>query len=286
MRWFYLNSILTLKNIKKEFHHTVVLKDISFDIPKGSIFAFLGSNGAGKSTLLNIIIQVLLPTSGKILMNGQKVLKNKIGVVFQENTFDDELTIYENMMIRGSLYNIKNEILQEKILEIVTELGINSFLHTKYKYCSGGQKRIAMIARALLITPEIIIMDEPTTALDIETRKKLWDFLLKLNKEKKLTIFFSSHYIEEAEVATNLCVLKSGKIIFNGTYQDLISNYSKKQLKINLKDITINKEISSVEKALFYLKQLDYKKIDTFSLANSNLEEIFLKLVYNENTNL
>ena len=281
-----MNSILTLENIKKKFNHNIVLNDVSFDIPKGSIFAFLGSNGAGKSTLLNIIIQILLPTSGKILMNGGNILKNKIGVVFQENTFDDELTVYENMMIRGKLYNIKKKILEKRILDITTELGINSFLHTKYKYCSGGQKRIAMIARALLVDPEIIIMDEPTTALDIETRRKLWEFLLKLNKEKNVTIFFSSHYIEEADVATNLCILKAGKIIFNGTYEYLISCYSKKHLKINLKDITIKKEISSVKGALSYLRQLDYKKIDTFSLANSNLEEIFFKLVYNENTSL
>jgi len=281
-----LNSILILENIKKKFNHDIVLNDVSFDIPKGSIFAFLGSNGAGKSTLLNIIIQILLPTSGKILMNGGNILKNKIGVVFQENTFDDELTVYENMMIRGKLYNIKKKTLEKRILDITTELGINSFLYTKYKYCSGGQKRIAMIARALLMDPEIIIMDEPTTALDIETRRKLWDFLLRLNKEKNVTIFFSSHYIEEAEVATNLCILKAGKIIFNGTYEYLISCYSKKHLRINLKDITIKKEISSVKGALSYLNKLDYKKIDTFSLANSNLEEIFLKLVYNENTSL
>ena len=174
-------------------------------------------------------------------MNGGNILKNKIGVVFQENTFDDELTIYENMMIRGKLYNIKKKILEKRILDITTELGINSFLHRKYKYCSGGQKRIAMIARALLMDPEIIIMDEPTTALDIETRRKLWDFLLKLNKEKNVTIFFSSHYIEEADVATNLCILKAGKIFFNGTYEYLISCYSKKHLKINLKDLTIKK---------------------------------------------
>lgn len=281
-----INTILSLKNITKEFHHKMVLKDVSFNIPKGSIFAFLGSNGAGKSTLLNIIIQILLPTSGSILMNGQKIQKHKIGVVFQENTFDDELTIYENMLIRGRLYNISKQLLIKKILALATELGMNSFLHTKYKYCSGGQKRISMIARALLMDPEIIIMDEPTTALDIETRKKLWSFLLKLNNEKKVTIFFSSHYIEEAEVATNLCILKSGKIIFNGTYQELIACYSNKQLKVNLTDLTIKKEISSVKKALLYLEELDWQKINTFSLDNSNLEEIFLKLVHNENTNL
>ena len=280
-----MNSIITLKNIKKEYKDKVVLKDVSFKIPKGSIFAFLGSNGAGKSTLLNIIIQILLPTSGKVLMNNDKVLKEKIGIVFQENTLDEELTIYENLIIRGKLYNIKKYILHKRIMELSKKLGITNFLHTKYKYCSGGQKRISMIARALIMEPELLIMDEATTALDIETRKKLWNFLLNLNKEKKLTIFFSSHYIKEAENATNLCILKNDNIIFNGSYSDLIRKYSNKQLQINFNNDTLKKEVNSIEKALQYLNQLDFKKIDTFSLHNSNLEEIFLKLVYNENTN-
>jgi len=217
-------------------------------------------------------------------MNGKEVLKHKIGVVFQENTFDDELTTYENLMIRGRLYNIDKNTLNKRILKYSNELGINSFLHTKYKNLSGGQKRISMIVRALIMNPEIIIMDEPTASLDIEIRKKLWDFLLKLNKEKNVTIFFSSHYIEEAKIATNLCILKSGKIIFTGTYSDLISTYSKKELYINLKDKEIKKEISSVKNALIYLEELDYSKIDTFSLSNSNLEDIFLRLIFNENT--
>lgn len=280
-----MNSIITLKSIKKEYKDKVVLKDVSFKIPKGSIFAFLGSNGAEKSTLLNIIIQILLPTSEKVLMNNDKVLKEKIGIVFQENTLDEELTIYENLMIRGKLYSIKKDLLHKRIIELSKKLGITNFLHTKYKYCSGGQKRISMIARALIMEPELLIMDEATTALDIKTRKKLWNFLLNLNKEKKLTIFFSSHYIEEAENATNLCILKNGNIIFNGSYNDLIRKYSNKQLQINFNNDILKKEVSSIEKALQYLNQLDFKKIDTFSLHNSNLEEIFFKLVYNENTN-
>lgn len=279
-----MTSLLTLKHIKKQFKNNLVLKDVSFKIPKGSIFAILGSNGAGKSTLLNIIMQILLPTSGTILMNENKLINKKIGVVFQENTLDDELTIYENLMIRGRLYNIPKKELKLRILNLSNELGISQFLHNKYKICSGGQKRIAMIARSLLMNPEILIMDEATTALDIETRKKLWDFLLKLNKEKNLTIFFSSHYIEEADIATNLCILKSGKIIFDGTYKDLINNYSKKQLKINFKDKEINQEIEGIDKAMLYLKRLNYNDIDTFSLQNSNLEEIFLRLINNDNT--
>lgn len=285
MRWFYLNALLTLKNIKKEFKQNIVLKDISFEIPKGSIFAFLGANGAGKSTLLNIIMQILLPTSGKVLMEGKEISKQKIGVVFQENTFDEELSIYENLMIRGKLYNIKSNILSRRISSISKELGMDKFLHQKYKQCSGGQKRISMIARALLMNPQIIIMDEPTTALDIETRKKLWNFLLKLNKTNHLTIFFSSHYIEEAKIASNLCILKAGKIVFNGKYNDLISRYSNKQLQINFKNKVIKKEISSVKNALEYLQMQDYKQINTFSLSNSNLEEIFLNLINHENTN-
>lgn len=281
-----MGSILSLKDIKKDFGSTSVLKGVSFDIPKGSIFAFLGANGAGKSTLLNIIMQILLPTSGKVFMNGEVILKEKIGVVFQENTFDEELSIYENMMLRGRLYGIKKKVLEKRILELSRELGMDSFLYRKYKVCSGGQKRIAMIARALVMNPSIVIMDEATTAIDIETRRKVWEFLLKLNREKGVTIFFSSHYIEEADIATNICILKSGKIIFSGTYQQLISNYSRKQLKINFKDEVIKREISSVKGALSYLEQLDDTKIDTFSLQNSNLEDIFLRLVYHDNVNL
>lgn len=281
-----MGSILSLKDIKNDFGSTSVLKGVSFDIPKGSIFAFLGANGAGKSTLLNIIMQILLPTSGKVFMNGEVILKEKIGVVFQENTFDEELSIYENMMLRGRLYGITKKVLEKHILELSRELGMDSFLYRKYKVCSGGQKRIAMIARALIMNPSIVIMDEATTAIDIETRRKVWEFLLKLNREKGVTIFFSSHYIEEADIATNICILKSGKIIFSGTYQQLISNYSRKQLKINFKDEVIKREISSVKGALSYLEQLDDTKIDTFSLQNSNLEDIFLRLVYHDNVSL
>lgn len=281
-----MGSILSLKDIKKDFGSTSVLKGVSFDIPKGSVFAFLGANGAGKSTLLNIIMQILLPTSGEVFMNGEVILKEKIGVVFQENAFDEELSIYENMMLRGRLYGIKKKVLEKRILELSRELGMDSFLYRKYKVCSGGQKRIAMIARALIMRPSIVIMDEATTAIDIETRRKVWDFLLKLNREKGVTIFFSSHYIEEADIATNICILKSGKIIFSGTYQQLISNYSRKQLKINFKDEVIKREISSVRGAICYLEQLDDTKIDTFSLQNSNLEDIFLRLVHHDNVSL
>ena len=255
---------MSIDHIRKEFHHKVVLKDVSFTIPTGSIFAFLGSNGAGKSTLLNIIIQILLPTSGRIFMNGKEVLKSKIGVVFQENTLDDDLTIYENLWIRGKLYHISNEKLRHQIIVLSNKLGMASFLHQIYKECSGGQKRIASIARALLMNPKILIMDEATTALDIETRKKLWDFLLEQNKLKNLTIFFSSHYIEEAKVATNLCILKSGVILFHGTYRSLIQKYGKKYLQVQLKDQLLKKEVTSIKQSLLFLEKLDDKKIDTF----------------------
>lgn len=279
-----MQSIINLVDIKKVFKNKLIFKDISFNIPKGSIFAFLGLNGSGKSTLLNIILEILLPTSGKILMYNNKLKKDKIGVVFQENTFDNELTIYENMIIRGKLYNLKKDYLDNKILELANDLNMTSYLHNKYKYCSGGQKRIAMIAKALLTNPEIIIMDEPTTALDIEARKKVWDYLLKLNKEKNLTIFYSSHYIDEASLATNLCILNKGKIVFNGTYKDLITKYSNKHLEINMQNNTLKKEINSVSTAISYLNKLDFNKINTFSLKNSNLEDIFLKLINNENS--
>lgn len=229
-------------------------------------------------------MNLLEPSKGTVAMNGKKVLTEKIGFVFQENTLDEELTVYENLIIRGKLYHISKPILQKKISDLSKSLGMENFLHQKYKVCSGGQKRIATIARALVMDPELIIMDEPTTALDIETRKKVWDFLLKLNKKKKIAIFFSSHYIEEAKVATNLCILKSGTIVFTGTYQELIKKYSKKQLQINYQNHTEKKEITSTWKALNYLEKLPWYKINTFSLTNSNLEDIFLRIIH-ENIN-
>ena len=152
--------ILLLEDIRKQFHHVEVLRGVSFRIPKGSIFALLGANGAGKSTLLNIIMQILFPSSGKVFMNEGEVLKEKVGVVFQENTFDDELTIYENLIIRGRLYHIKESILKKQIQEFSDDLGMGDFLYKKYKFCSGGQKRIAMIVRALIINPDIRIIME------------------------------------------------------------------------------------------------------------------------------
>ena len=281
-----MNSILSLRKIKKQFGHHIVLNSVSFDIPRGSIFAFLGANGAGKSTLLNIITQTLLPTSGTILMNGKELQKEKIGVVFQENTLDDELTIYDNLMIRGRLYSISKNELKSRIITLSKALGMDSFLFQKFQFCSGGQKRIAVIARSLVMNPSLLIMDEATTALDIEIRKRVWNYLLKLNKEQGLTIFFSSHYIEEAKVASNLCILKSGKIIYSGTYQNLIANYSRKKLKVIIGNRVVQKEILSIPSALSYLEQLDLQTVNAFSLQNSSLEDIFLRLIGHENFNL
>lgn len=171
-----MNNIISIEHITKKFKHKSVLEDISFEIPEGSIFAFLGSNGAGKSTLLNIIVQILLPTSGKILMNNGKIKKEDIGVVFQENTLDDDFTIYENLLLRGSLYNINKKVLHHRIIRLSKKLGIFNLLNKKYKECSLGQKRLVTIIRALLMNPKIIVMDEATTALDIETRKKFGNF--------------------------------------------------------------------------------------------------------------
>lgn len=281
-----MDSILSLRKINKQFGHHIVLNSVSFDIPRGSIFAFLGANGAGKSTLLNIITQTLLPSSGTILMNGKELQKEKIGVVFQENTLDDELTIYDNLMIRGRLYSISKNELKSRITTLSKELGMDSFLFQKFQFCSGGQKRIAVIARSLVMNPSLLIMDEATTALDIEIRKRVWNYLLKLNKEQGLTIFFSSHYIEEAKVASNLCILKSGKIIYSGTYQNLIANYSRKKLKVIIGNRVVQKEILSIPSALSYLEQLDLQTVNAFSLQNSSLEDIFLRLIGHENFNL
>jgi multidrug/hemolysin transport system ATP-binding protein len=229
-----MDNILKISHVCKTRGKINVLNNVSFAIPKGSIFAFLGSNGAGKSTLIHILLKLMKPNSGEIMLENKLLhhLKNdgQIGVVFQDNTLDEDLSVYDNLMIRGSLYRIEKKRLKNNITHIVNLLSMESFLYKKYGECSGGQKRIAMIARAIIVEPKVLILDEPTTALDPKIRKTVWDVILKLNGEKNMTIFFSSHYLEEAYYAKYVCILNRGKILYEGETEQLLYQNGRKKL--------------------------------------------------------
>lgn len=277
-----MNYVLKIDNISKKKKNTEILKNVSFEIPKGSIFAFLGPNGAGKSTLINILAELLKPTSGKIIIEKKHTKSNEkysqMGIVFQENTLDDDLTIYENLIIRGSLYKIDKNRLKSNITQIIKTLHMENFIYKKYKQCSGGQKRIAMIARSIIIEPSILILDEPTTALDPNIRKTIWDILIKLNKEKNMTIFFSSHYLEEAYYANHICILDKGKIRFEGKIENLLNQSGLKKLIIKEKNNTYEKTVDSVKSGLNYINTRDISNITAIAIKEPSLEEIFLNI--------
>jgi multidrug/hemolysin transport system ATP-binding protein len=222
-----MENVLQVRNLIKSFNGVKVVDDISFNVGKGEFFTFLGQNGAGKSTAINMLIGLLKADSGEIV----GVDKNKIGVVFQNNIFDDMLSVQENLSLYANLY-LDRETAKQKIDEIIKLLGLDEYNNKKFKTLSGGQKRKSEVARALLINPEILFLDEPTTGLDARTRIELWKVITKLRKENGMTIFLTTHYMEEAASADNVVIIHKGKIIANGSPAELKARYSQDKLII------------------------------------------------------
>ncbi len=291
-------KIISVKNLSKSYENIKVVNNISFDVDKGSLFAFLGRNGAGKSTTINIMSTLLEKTSGEVIINGNNVggddkkIRNDIGVVFQESLLDKDLTVYENLMIRGSMYNLNKDELVKKINELSEIFSLDSILNRKYGSLSGGQKRIVDISKALINSPEILILDEPTTGLDPEIRVTLWDTLKMLREKKGLTIFLTTHYMEETRFADKVVIINKGEIIAEGTPSELKNKYSKSYLKITLKDTENNKLLEgyeykkSVDEIMITFKTpfeaLDFinknkEDILSFEIFNGDMDDVFLK---------
>ncbi|MCL2372782.1 MAG: ATP-binding cassette domain-containing protein [Defluviitaleaceae bacterium] len=214
------------------------VKGIDFYVEKGTLFSFLGKNGAGKSTTIDILCTLLEPDAGKVLINGFELGKNdfeirqSIGIVFQRSLLDSMLTVYENLKIRGKFYKFSRKKLKERI-EAVTEIAqLQEFLHQPYEKLSGGQRRRADIARALINTPQILFLDEPTTGLDSGTRKEIWATIRALQKEKGVTVFLTTHYMEEAEQSDYITIMGHGEILAKGTPLELKIKYCHDLLKI------------------------------------------------------
>lgn len=220
--------MIQVKNLSKKFGDITAVDDITFDVKSGEIFGFLGPNGAGKSTTIKILTTLLSPSEGHVTLNGHDPEKDPdavrrcFGIVFQDHSLDDELTAYENMELHGILYDVPNAIRGKRIQDL---LGFVDLLDRKddlVKEYSGGMKRRLEIARGLLHHPKIIFLDEPTLGLDPQTRNHMWTYLKKLNKEEGTTVFFTTHYMEEAEKnAQRICVIDHGKIIASGTPSQL-----------------------------------------------------------------
>jgi ABC-2 type transport system ATP-binding protein len=223
-----MQNILSVQSLVKKFDDFTAVKNISFNVETGSIFAFLGPNGAGKSTTIKMLTTVLKPTSGEIIMNGFNVLKEQdkarasFGIVFQDHSLDDELTAYENVVYHAVVYKVPKKERAERIQKALEIVGLWDRREDYVKNYSGGMKRRLEIARALVHYPKILFLDEPTVGLDPQTRNSIWDHIKKLNKERKMTIFLTTHYMEEAEaIADQVAVIDHGNIIESGTVEEI-----------------------------------------------------------------
>ncbi len=227
-----MSNIIEIKHLNKSFGDVRAVQDLSFCVKEGELFAFLGVNGAGKSTTINIMCGQLGKDSGTVYIDGNDLdrnvdqLKRGLGVVFQNSVLDGALSVYDNLQSRAALYGITGTAFKKRLGELARLLDFEDLLKRAVGKLSGGQRRRIDIARALLHRPKILILDEPTTGLDPQTRKTIWDVIADLRREEGMTVFLTTHYMEEAAEADYVVILESGKIAAEGTPLELKNRYT------------------------------------------------------------
>lgn len=227
-----MKSIIEINGLNKSFGRIEAVKDLSFKVKEGELFAFLGVNGAGKSTTINIMCGMLKKDSGSIVIDGCELdsgleeIKSKLGVVFQNSVLDKALTVKDNLMSRAALYGIYGEEFKERLSYLSKLLDFENLTGRTVGKLSGGQRRRIDIARALIHSPKILVLDEPTTGLDPQTRKLLWNVISDLRKNEGMTVFLTTHYMEEAAEADYVVIIDSGRVSAEGTPLELKNKYT------------------------------------------------------------
>ena len=293
-----MENIIEISHLHKEFKEVVAVKDLSFKVKKGELFAFLGVNGAGKSTTISIMCGVLAKDDGTVIINGKNIDTNMseickdLGVVFQNSVLDGALSVMYNLMTRASLYNITGKKAKERIYKLAEMLNFKDILNRTVSKLSGGQRRRIDVARALIHEPKILILDEPTTGLDPQTRKLLWETIDNLRRQEKMTVFLTTHYMEEAVDADYVVILDNGEIVAEGTPLELknkytgdfvtIYNVSEEEIKklgkpyealrdafrVSVKDIVEARELVINNPALF----------TDFEITKGKMDDVFLSV--------
>lgn len=243
-----MKNIIEIAQLCKSFKEVKAVNDISFKVKEGEFFAFLGINGAGKSTTISIMCGQLSKDSGKVIINGHDLdkdidsIRSDVGVVFQNSALDKTLSVKDNLKYRAGLYGITGKRFIDKLNELSKLFDLDEILNRTFSKLSGGQKRRVDIARALVHDPKILILDEPTTGLDPQTRKLVWNVIHKLRKENNLTIFLTTHYMEEVSDADYIVVLDAGNIVAEGTPIELKNKYTGDYITIyNIKEEEVKK---------------------------------------------
>lgn len=239
-----MNHMIKVENLRKSYGSIDAVKGISFYVETGKLFAFLGPNGAGKSTTIDMICTFLQPDSGEVIIDNlslgsqDKEIRNSIGVVFQDGLLDRLLTVEENLCSRAGFYGLKGRENSDAVKTAMEAVGILSLAKRTYGTLSGGQRRRCDIARALINTPKILFLDEPTTGLDPQTRKAVWETIQSLQQRNQMTVFLTTHYMEEAANADFVVIIDDGMIADKGTPSDLCERYARNKLTLYCTDIS------------------------------------------------
>lgn len=292
-------NAIEVTNLVKTYNDKVAVNDISFTVEEGSFFAFLGANGAGKSTTIEILCTLRQATTGEVTVAGQSLgtlkgnehIRRSIGIVFQQNLLDDYLTVYENIRHRGRFYQQSKKEFEENYAFVNHYLKLDDIAHKRYEKLSGGQRRRADIARALIHRPHILFLDEPTTGLDPQTRRFVWNAVRTLCQETNMTIFLTTHYMEEAAVADKIIIMKEGTIVAEGSPESLKAAYAADELIIVLKeDAELPAELHATKIGERYYFQLEDTRdalplllklrpyIASFEVIKGSLDDVFIRL--------
>ena len=297
-----MNEIIKVNKLSKHFGDVKAVDDISFTVKKGEIFGYLGVNGAGKSTTINMLCTLYAPDAGDIEICGYELgkdnnaIRSKIGVVFQHNTLDALLSVRQNLLSRAYLYEKDTSIVDKNLEMVCDTLDIGSLLDRQYRKLSGGQKRRCEIARAIMNQPEILFLDEPTTGLDPQTRRMVWRSVERLRKEYNMTIFLTTHYMEEAARAQNVAIIDAGKIaayasprelketyasdrirVFSDSYDRVIEIAEKYQMTYKEKSNHITITIPDTITAIPILSELS-PYINSFEVVHGTMDDAFLNI--------
>ena len=282
--------LIRTKDLIKTFGDKTVIDHLNLEVEEGKLLAYIGTNGAGKSITMKMLTGLLKPTSGEIELAADL----KIGMVFQESVLDEELSVLDNLKSRQALYRKQDKAWLEKLIQLT---GLQDFLNQTYGTLSGGQRRRVDIIRALLNKPNLLFLDEPTTGLDIQTRRAIWEILRRLQREENLTIFLTTHYLEEAENADMTYIIDHGKVLAKGSAKELKERYSKPYLLIETDNITAFSDIDYkllengqlkmfVDDSANALAILSDKRdvISDFDYMKANINDVFLSITGREMT--
>ena len=265
-----MNSIIEVKNFTKKYGAFTAVDNISFDVEEGGIFAFLGPNGAGKSTTINTLCTIFEKSLGTLLIDGKDVSTQKsavrkaIGVVFQESTLDTKMTVDENLKMHCVFYNVPKAEIEERICFVLSLVDLLNWRKRPVASLSGGMKRRVEIARGLIHYPRVLFLDEPTTGLDPQTRAHIWEYIVRLQKEKNITIFLTTHYMDEAEICSRVAIMDRGVIVANDTPYALKKKYTKDRAYITTQNPEVLEELLRAYN-LPFLKKSGYYRVDADS---------------------